>query len=43
MQKTAEIRKRIALPVLLFLLVLFLLNLFGVDLQRFEVSIKFQC
>jgi hypothetical protein len=27
MQKSAEIRKRIALPVLLFFLVLFLLNL----------------
>ena len=41
MQKAAERRKGIALPVL-FLLVLFLLNLFGVDLQRFEVGIKVQ-
>ena len=42
MQKAAEIRKRITLPVLVFLLVLFLLNLFCVDLQRFEVGIKVQ-
>jgi hypothetical protein len=42
LQRTAEIKKRITLPVLLFLLVLFLLNLFGVDLQRLEVGIKVQ-
>ena len=42
MQETAEIRKQIALPVLLFLLVLFLVNLSGVDLQRFDVGIKVQ-
>ena len=43
MQKSAQTRKRTALPVLLFLLVLFLLlNLFGVDLQRFEAGIKVQ-